>query len=554
MGLKTYRAKRNFRKTPEPSGARKSRPSPAEPRFVIQKHDASHLHYDFRLEMGGTLKSWAVPKGLPLQHGERRLAVQVEDHPLDYADFEGIIGPGNYGAGTVMVWDRGTYEVAGEDPLRALEAGKLHFTLRGKKLKGEWALVRMKPRENETKPQWLIFKSGDDARPLSARAEDQSVLTGRSLKQIAEARDAEWESNRPAAKTRRTPISTPAPSHATPKPCLPSETRGLPKARPAFVPPMMCQLVTDLPKGPDWLYEIKFDGVRALAIKERGKVRLISRNEKDLTAKYAEVSQAVEQFACRDAVFDGEVVALDEKGRSSFQLLQAINLPGRQKSPIAYYLFDVLNLEGRDLKNLPLVRRKQMLESLITDPTGTIRNSPGIEADSQRVMREMQSRGLEGLVAKRRDSHYQPGRRGPAWVKFKWTLEQEFVIGGYTEPRGSRSNFGAIIVGYFEKRKLMFASKVGTGFDQDLLRSLFERFQKLRQKDCPFVNLPTPRTQERAMGISASDMRRCTWLKPQLVCEIKFAEWTEGGHLRQPVFLGLREDKDPQEVVRERPR
>lgn len=579
MSLKEYKAKRNFSRTAEPAGAQHSKRKTIQPMFVVQKHDASRLHYDFRLEMEGVLKSWAVPKGFPTTRGDRRLAVEVEDHPIEYGGFEGTIPEGSYGAGTVMLWDTGTYEVSGDDPPRAYRQGKLHLILRGKKLKGEWTLVRMRPREgrDEDKPQWLLLKSGSDVTPISQHAEDRSVLTGRSLDQIASANDREWQSNRNPSRPgsqraenltrvrsfRRHSQSqiTTAKRHAsrsdpngetTALPSAEITLHRLPKAKPVFVEPMKALLVDTLPKGAEWLYELKFDGVRALAIKRNREVELISRTEKDLGSKYGELLAPLKKLAAKEFVLDGEVVALDEQGRSSFQLLQSFQMAGVKKRPLFYYAFDLINLDGKDLTGIPLYQRKAMVETLLADASPAIRFSPGIKAESTQLIREMQARGLEGLIAKRRDSKYEPGRRSGAWVKFKWTNEQEFVIGGYTQPKGTRTHFGALLVGYYEKGKLRFAAKVGTGFDQKLLASLYEKFKKLIRADCPFSNLPEKISGRWGQGLSLAEMRRCSWLEPRLVCQIRFAEWTRDNHLRQPAFLGLREDKEPKEVVREK--
>jgi bifunctional non-homologous end joining protein LigD len=554
MGLTEYKARRNFKRTSEPAGKRsalKARPVAKGRMFVIQKHAASHLHYDFRLEMEGVLKSWAVPKEFPMRKGDRRLAVQVEDHPIDYANFEGTIAPGNYGAGTVMVWDRGSYQVIDDDPVHALEKGKIHFTLNGTKLKGDWTLVRMRSRGESEKPQWLLLKSGSDLPPISSRAEDQSALTKRSLKQIASGGGLQWRSNRPAKKSGRLEPPT-IQAYAVPEP---DDVKKLPKAKPDFIPPMKCELVAELPRGGDWIYEIKFDGVRALAIKNGKRVSLISRSAKDLTAKYPHVDEALQDLPCKEAVLDGEVVAVDSEGRSSFQMLQSYHMAGRRKPPILYYVFDLLNLNGRNLTGLPLVKRKEMLKRLLEPLTETVRFSASIEADSARVIKAMKARGLEGLIAKMRNSKYEAGQRSGAWVKYKWTREQEFVIGGYTQPQGSRTHFGAILVGYYEENQLRFASKVGTGFDRKLLESLYEQFQELVQPDCPFADLPTKRGADSgSLGVTAAQMKYCTWMKPELVCQVRFSEWTRDGHLRQPVFLGLRDDKKPEEVVQEKPR
>lgn len=553
MNLREYKSKRNFRQTSEPAGATRKKTAAKKPFFVLQKHDATRLHYDFRLEMDGVLKSWAVPKGFPTTRGDRRLAVQVEDHPIDYARFEGTIPEGNYGAGTVMVWDIGSYEVSGDNPAQALEHGKLHLTLRGKKLKGEWTLVRMRPRDHDDKPQWLLLKSGSDLPGISARSDDQSVLTRRSMQKIASDNNAQWQSNRAERRTpdrRERPKISKRADPETSAPIKLADTR-LPTRKPAFIDPMKAVLVDDLPKGDDWIYELKFDGVRALAIKSGKNIQLISRTAKDFTAKFPEVAEALQRLPCKQAVLDGEIAALDEQGRSSFQLLQARELSS-ERPPIFYYVFDLIQLDGKDLTRVPLLKRKAMAKALLAKVPDTVRFSASIEAESNRILKEMKARGLEGVIAKRKDSKYEIGRRSGAWVKLKWTTQQEFVIGGYTEPRGARSHFGALVVGYYEGKKLMFAAKVGTGFNQKLLKSLHQKFQKLVRQNCPFANLPEKAGQF-GRGLTAAEMKRCTWLEPKLVCEIRFAEWTRDDHLRQPAFLGLREDKKPEEVVREKP-
>jgi bifunctional non-homologous end joining protein LigD len=544
MGLQRYRQKRDFKKTAEPAGAKSSdaQLDVTEPFFVVQKHDASRLHYDFRLAMDGVLKSWAVPKGFPWQKGDKRLAMRVEDHPIEYADFEGIIAPGNYGAGTVMVWDRGTYEVLGMDRSDALAQGKLHLVLSGKKLKGEWALVRLRHPHQEGKDEWLLLKAGVDVRPISTRADDRSALTQRTLKQIAKAADAKWPSDH-AAAPKRSGQSRSVQAFRDPS------LKQLPRAKPEFRAPMKALLVRELPTGPDWVYEVKFDGYRALALKEGARVRLISRNGNDLTSRYGAVAEALRKMGAKEAALDGEVVAVDSQGRSQFQLLQAYQTPGAQRPPLLYYAFDLLNLEGKDLTRLPLSERKSLLEGLLEGAPDTIRFSASFPAEPGPLVEEMQKRGLEGLIAKRVQSQYETGRRSGSWVKFKWGNEQEFVVGGYTPPKGARSHFGAILVGYVEKGRLRFASKVGTGFDTSQLAALHARFEKLVQQACPFVDLP----ERIPGGLRAAEMKTCTWLKPELVCQIRFTEWTQDGHLRHPVFLGLREDKQPSEVVREKP-
>jgi bifunctional non-homologous end joining protein LigD len=583
VGLNEYKAKRNFRKTAEPAGRvgpqRKARLS-----FVVQKHAATRLHYDFRLEMQGVLKSWAVPKGFPTTRGDRRLAVQVEDHPLDYGGFEGTIPPGNYGAGTVMLWDHGTYEVSGDNPLEALKSGKLHLILHGKKLADEWTLVRMRRLENADKPQWLLLKSGEDVEPIPEKLDDQSVVSRRSMKQIAAAGDNEWESNRgsdeaasartgqsaadvPRSKrvrgrvsssSRRSTAKSKPPTNSPEQNRAGADTEsllegldGLPRAEPAFREPMKALLVERLPQGRDWLYEVKFDGIRAVAIKSGQTIELISRTANELTSRFPSIAQALANLAVKKAVLDGEIVALDAEGRSSFQLLQSFEMAGGSKPPLLYYVFDLLNLEGRDLVSLPLRRRKALAESLVSAVSPLVRFSPALEAPSEQVIGELKARGLEGLIAKKRDSKYEFGRRSGAWAKFKWTTEQEFVIGGFTRPQGSRSHFGAILVGYYRGEDLIFVGKVGTGFNEKMLDSLHVVFEKLIQPDCPFANLPERLSGSGAKGLTAGEMRKCTWLRPELVCQVRFAEWTRDSHLRQPAFVGLREDRPAKEVTRE---
>lgn len=327
---------------------------------------------------------------------------------------------------------------------------------------------------------------------------------------------------------------------------------SLPRGKPRFVEPMKAKLDSFQPRGRRWLYEIKFDGVRALAIKEGESVELISRNRKDLSLKYPGVVSALRKLPCREIVLDGEVVALDESGRSSFQLLQRVNQPSVAKPDLFYYAFDLLNLDGRDTTGLPLLQRKALLKKLIKGKTDCLRFSDALPGSLEEVTAQLQRYGLEGIIAKEADSLYEIGTRSGSWVKIKWATEQEFVIGGFTDPEGARKFFGSVLVGYYEGSKLLYASKVGTGFDERKLRSLYQQFQKLSRADCPFANLPEPRNRSGRQGLTASQMRFCHWVEPRLVCQVRFTEWTDDGHLRQPVFLGLREDKEPGEVVRER--
>ncbi len=557
--LEEYAGKRDFKHTREPGPrVKKAAPQKAGNLFVIQKHAASHLHYDFRLEMNGVLKSWAVPKGLPMRRGDKRLAMQVEDHPLDYAGFEGIIAPGNYGAGTVMVWDTGTYEVKDAEPLKALESGKIHFILRGKKLKGEWAIIKIRNPNEKGKQPWLIFKAGEDFPELSAKKENESAVSGRTMEKIAKAQDAEWESNRAAAvpgndsvKARIRRAVARANKEHEPEAKVETSLKNLRAGKIGFVEPMKCKLLEEIPAGEDWIYEIKFDGIRALTLKDDDEVELYSRLKNKMSHRFGGIAEAIKSLHCKSAILDGEIVALEESGRSSFQLLQMSRMPGQAPS-ICYYLFDILNLNGKDLKNLPLHERKRILQKVVPEGNDLLRISDHLGGRPEQLWTEVCHRGLEGLIGKQRNSKYEPGKRSGAWIKVKCTCAQEFVIGGYTEPQGSREKFGAIIVGYYEGGRLMFASKVGSGFDRRVLESLYKQFQKLKQPECPFANLPEKRPGRWGQGITASQMKRCTWVKPQLVAQVRFTEWTMDGGLRHPVFMGLREDKQPSEVVREK--
>ena len=568
MGLEEYKRKRDFRVTAEPAGGK---PLPklvkGASRFVIQKHDARRLHYDFRLEMDGVLKSWAVPKGLPWAKGEKHLAVEVEDHPVEYATFEGIIPEGEYGGGTVMVWDQGNYHVYGEDPLKALKAGRIHLVLDGDKAKGEWSLVRT--RMDASKPQWLLLKSGVDARPVSKTQDDQSVKTGRTMAQIARQRDAEWESKRPGGpKTdlksrvkaalkkkdkpnRGSPVTKKSESE-TKLTFSKAELARLPPGKPRFISPMKPKLLESPPTSGDWLYELKFDGIRLIAIKDARKVRLVSRNGNELAPRFPEVAEAIQSLPVPDCVIDGEVVALDDNGISSFQLLQANELEGR-KSPIYYYVFDILELAGKSVTGLPIEQRKDLLSALCQGADEVIRFSGEIGGDPERLLQEVNRLGLEGIVGKRRGSIYEPDRRSGVWVKLKCLMEQEFVIGGLTPPQGGRKYFGALLVGYYEKKRLHFAGRVGTGFTEKMLGSLYQQFKEEWCDECPFTDLPSKRGARWDQGITPSMMRQCQWMRPVFVCQVKFSEWTREGRLRQPVYLGLREDKKASAVIRESP-
>lgn len=527
--LARYAEKRDFTKTAEPAPElpRRSRQGSAR-RFVIQKHAASHLHFDFRLEMEGTLKSWAVPKGLPYEKGVRRSAFQVEDHPLDYLSFEGTIPQGQYGGGTVMVWDIGTYEVISGD----WRKGDLKLWLNGKKLRGEWHIFRIK--SDEEKPVWLVQKGGEPMKPLSARQEDASVLSRRSMAEIARDNDAQWQSNRdpqgapeaaPAAKrrARQTPPAYPVPQ---------------------FIEPMAAVPVMELPDGPEWLYEVKWDGFRALGLKHGGEVRLLSRKNKALSKDFPDVASALGDVRAHAALIDGEIVAVGADGRPSFQALQ-----NRASTPAAiqFYAFDLLELDGRKLAAEPLEERRRLLETVIG---GTeLRFSDELRGSAREVVAAVGKLGLEGVVAKRRGSPYSPGERNPDWKKLRLSNEQEFVIGGY---KPGMAPFESVLVGYYEGRKLKFASKVRPGFNPRSRRAVWDRIKNDESKTCPFSDLPdTDKKGRWGEGITAEDMKDFRWVKPRVVIQVSFLEWTDHGHLRHPAFRGVREDKKPREVVRE---
>jgi bifunctional non-homologous end joining protein LigD len=585
MGLQRYQQKRNFRATPEPEG-KVGRRTKKTLMFVIQKHDATRLHYDFRLELDGVLVSWAVPKGIPTTKGDRRLAMHVEDHPISYGDFEGIIPEGNYGAGSVMVWDTGTWEPAEDDPAKALRDGKLKLTLHGKKLEGEWSIVRMRPRE-KGKDEWLLIKSGQDIKPISARLDDQSVLTRRTMAEIAGERTRTWKSNRApasvdqpatfkarvaaAAARRKNGPSSPSSRRAAPRPGARQKRRrptrkkdddgaaagGLaaflkncPVEAPRFHEPMKARLVNTLPGDEQWLLELKHDGYRALAVKNGSEVELWSRNQKRLNHAFPSIAEAMRRLPVERLVLDGEIVALGEKGHGSFQLLQ-----NRERitddASLVFYAFDLLNCDGRDTRGLPLESRRELVRRLIVDAGEPLRFSVDLPGTPGDVLAEVKRLGLEGIIAKKHGSLYETGRRSGSWLKLKCVNEQEFVVGGYTEPKGSRDFFGALLVGYYQGDELLFASKVGSGYSQARLREMFNSFKPLQRRTCPFANLPTRRSGRFGQGITAAEMKLCTWLEPKLVAQVRFTEWTSDGGLRHPVFLGLRDDKKAAEVVRE---
>jgi bifunctional non-homologous end joining protein LigD len=535
VGLKVYRKKRDFAATPEPSGRRKPRSKGRS--FVIQKHAATRLHYDFRLEHDGVLVSWAVPKGPSLDPSEKRLAVHVEDHPLEYGGFEGVIPTGHYGGGPVLIWDRGTWTPHG-DPGEGIEKGKLSFDLDGERLQGRWALVRMHGRrgneDGDKHDNWLLMKSDDGA---ASREGDvtkdhlDSVKSARSMEEIEERPGRTGKSARKAA-TRRGKRATATIDRSA----LEGARRG---ALPHEVELQLATLVTSAPDGPEWIHEVKFDGYRIAALVEGGKARLLSRNNLDWTKRFRAIASEAAALPVESALLDGEVVALGEGGITSFQALQQ-SMKSRSDD-ILYYVFDLLHLDGWDLRGVALEQRKLLLEQLLARGSGDrLRYSAHVEGHGAEVHRQACERALEGIIAKRRDRPH-VAARSRDWVKVKCMRLQELVIGGFTEPKGSRGGLGALLLGVYEDGKLRFSGKVGTGFSENLLRDLRARLEKLEQAKPPFADPPR--------GALA---RGVHWVKPQLVAQVHFLEWTSDGILRHPSFEGLREDKDPRQVVRER--
>jgi bifunctional non-homologous end joining protein LigD len=527
--LATYAQKRDFKKTPEPSDApAKSKPSRGkDQRFVVQMHRATRLHYDFRLEDEGVLKSWAIPKGPSLDMHEKRLAMHVEDHPLDYRDFEGIIPKGNYGAGEVVVWDRGTYRLAeGTSTTEQIAKGSLKFELFGKKLHGIFALVHIKGRGGEENA-WLLIKERDEFVDPKWRIEDhpESVKSGKTLADFAKDPKApHWISNRPL-------------DEAPAKPKL----AGRREKMPDIESPMLATAIDAPFDDPKWLFELKWDGYRALArIDADGDVALVSRNGQDFTPKFPELVSLADAFSERPLLLDGEIAVLDAEGRPSFSALQErLDRFGRmqpEKRPVTFVVFDVLYGNGRDLRDEPLEKRKTTLAALLTG-RGPVMLSKHVVGDGIGLFEVARSRGLEGIVGKRTDSKY-VARRSRDWVKIKTQLRQETVVGGWTEARGSRSHFGALLVGVHERGEFVYAGSVGTGFDGKKLASIAAKLAPLERKTSPFVEAPKTDT-------------RAHWVTPELVAEVSFAEWTRDRLMRQPVFVSLRADKAPGDVTRE---
>ncbi|HEV2846555.1 MAG TPA: DNA ligase D, partial [Thermoanaerobaculia bacterium] len=553
-----------FKATPEPAGKVKKAKGSS---YVIQKHAATRLHYDFRLEMEGVLRSWAVPKGPSMDPGEKRLAVHVEDHPMDYGGFEGIIPKGQYGGGTVLLWDRGVWIPEG-DPVEAYKKGRLKFRLEGEKLHGGWNLVRMGGRRSaeEGKQEWLLIKENDEtAIPGSGDSiveeRPESVASGMSLEEIAADPERVWQSNRPekattfkekiAAKAARAAVKEATGKTAKKKAAAEPEAspsgidaKAIPGARKAAMPssiePQLATLVEEVPKAGEWIHEIKYDGYRALCEIRDGEARLITRSGKDWTDRFIPIAREAETLPARRAILDGEAVVLEPDGTTSFQSLQNALSEGRQRD-LVYYAFDLLYLDGYDLRKAPLLERKEALEALLAGRSGAIRMGDHIQGEGEEFYRHACNFALEGIICKRADQPYVSGR-SKDWLKVKCLKRQEFVIVGFTDPEKSRVGFGALLLAVNQGKDLVFAGKVGTGFNDKTLRELRARLEKMETTKPAFKNAPR-----------GAEARRSHWVRPELVGEVAFTEWTRDGILRHPTFQGLREDKNPEEIVRETP-
>jgi bifunctional non-homologous end joining protein LigD len=605
MALEEYKRKRRFEETPEPPPKVETK---SGNRFVVQMHDATRLHFDFRLEMEGVLKSWAVPKGPSLDPADKRLAMHVEDHPVSYFDFEGNIPEGNYGAGTVIVWDVGTWQPLSpvqkdgkyvpspekdteKDAVAMLAKGDLKFRLSGKRLKGDFALVKMKGRRPGSKGnEWLMIKKHDQyvVEGYDATETDTSVLTGHSLAEIAgDSGSREWKS-RPTgrgklkaawladavarvekkkkssteehlgnkgkkkaadkadnAAAEKSPVTSVAPVLKD----LPAAAALNPVKRPmpTTIHPMLAESIDEPFDGPDWLFEIKWDGYRAVAFIENGKARLVSRNQNDLTPRYPELKDLPQFIKAKAAILDGEVVALDENGRASFSLMQqrtGFRARGKRAAanadvPVLYYAFDLLYLDGYDWRRVPLEARKEKLAAILVSGDA-LRFSDHYPQHGKALFKLASHNGLEGILAKKRGSLYEE-RRSREWLKIKIRKRIECVVGGYTEPEGSRAYFGSLVLGLYDKKgQLIHVGQVGSGFDQKLLAQIWKLREKIETKKNPFTG-------------EVEALRKTSWVKPELVAEVEYGEWTGGTNegsgpkLRAPVFLGLRDDKEPKE-------
>jgi bifunctional non-homologous end joining protein LigD len=557
MPLEEYRRKRDFAKTPEPApghvpapaaGSADDAPDARVPgvrrRFVVQRHRATRLHYDVRLEIDGVLVSWAVPKGPTQDSAIRRMAVHVEDHPLEYFDFEGVIPARQYGAGDVIVWDWGTWEPEAEtpDPAKAIEDGELKFRARGRKMNGRFTIVRTSRRpgtaprrafEDDEGEQWLLIKKRDEHAVTGWEAEDhpQSVKSGRTNDEVKASTPALWVSEMPAATAH-------------------IDLSGAREASmPRYLEPMKATLATRPFRDEDWLFEVKWDGYRVEAVVRDGKVSLFTRNGHDAEAYFPRLLTPPTWIEAREAIVDGEVVALDDRGRPDFSLLQERISAGRtgRAVPLVFQAFDLLHLDGRSLLDVPLEERRKLLE-LVVRPSARVQVAPAIETEGIAFFEAAKAQALEGMVAKHRRSRYQPGRRASTWLKVKARPEQELVVGGWTPGEGNAKDLGAVVVGVYEGQRLRFAGKVGSGFDGRTRKELRARLEALETEAPPFD--PAPPQDYR--GRWGGDLAGVRWIRPELVIRAEIGGWSRDGHVRQTAYKGLEAGRDPREVVRER--
>ncbi|MBT2188156.1 DNA ligase D [Sphingobium nicotianae] len=541
--LATYNAKRDFGKTPEPAG--KAQSSPGGNLFIVQKHEATRLHWDFRLEVDGVLKSWAVTKGPSLDPDDKRLAVRTEDHPLSYAHFEGIIPEGEYGGGTVMLWDQGTWAPIAGKSAKDIEKGHLHFTLQGERMKGEWILIRLRPRPGEKRENWLLRKI-DDAQAGSGDELVErgltSVLTGRTMAQIAADKGGTQSLAGKKGKAFNAAMAAAATHNA--KATGPRKaTRKSSNARlPGFQPVQLATLVDDVPTGNDWMHEIKFDGYRALIAAKGSEVKIYTRTGLDWTEKFAPLAQAIRPLDLPACLIDGEIVAYDRDGNPDFSSLQNVLKRGHGAQgagdSFAFHAFDLLSLEGQDLKSLPNIERKERLEALLVHASAPIHVADHVIGAGEKLFEAMCKAGQEGIIAKRIDAPYR-GDRTRNWLKVKCTLRQEFVILGWTKSSARARPFRSLLLGQREGSKFVYKGKVGTGFDGDLLTDLAGKMAPLAQ-------------DKAAAEVPREEARGAQWIKPELVAEIAFSEITAEGRVRHGSFIGLRSDKEAKAVKPEK--